>query len=197
MKMKNRILSDLIPACTIVLYACAAGAAPKGAGEPLSITEPTVIVSTTQKASEFLHRMPLDQFFSTDSSGIQYLYGREYTRSVTAGTGLYLLPKPEPAPRLFAHAEGNERFFWLKPPVVPNSNKAGKKKPDQLFSLKPASMSEDSMEERIRTGVYQYNIITKSSWRDWIQPEELSDRWDGFLIYGTDAAPVTLISFNF
>ena len=184
MKMKNRILPDLILACTTMLYAYAAGAAPKGGSEPLSVTDPTAAVPAAYTPPQFL----------------QWTAGSNVWKSslpVAAVPGFSFVPESDSAPRLFANAEGNERYFWLKPLSVRNSSKAAKKKPAQPFSLKPASTSEGSMEERIRTGAYHYDIVPKTGWRDWIKPEAISDKWDGFLIYGTDAAPVALISFNF
>ena len=220
MKMKNRILSDLILASIAVLYTAPAGAAPKSGDEPLRKSESTSVVPVAHKAPEFLHRMPLHRNSSTDPAGIQRLYGKEYgpaeetgtyrayewvsssnawnkTLPATAVSGFSFLPKPDPAPRLFANAAGNERYFWLKPPPVIKGSKAPKKKPVQLFSLKPVRAGEGSMEEQIRSGAYHYDIVPKSAWHDWIKPKEISDQWDGFLIYGTEAAPVTLISFNF
>lgn len=174
MKKKNRIVSDLILACTTVLYAYAAGAAPKSGGKPLSVTDPAVY---------------------TPPQFLQWTAGSNVWKSSLPGFSF--VPESDSAPRLFANAEGNERYFWLKPPSVSSGSKAAKKKADQSFSLKPASTSEDSMKERIRTGAYHYDILPKTGWRDWIKPEAISDKWDGFLIYGTDAAPVALVSFNF
>lgn len=217
MKIINRTLPALILACTTVLYVHVAGAAPKGGGEPLSATDPTSVMPASDQVPEFLHWMPLDPKTSTESSGLKKLYGREHTpvegmgeyrvyewgsssndwKTTLPVTGVPFFLEPDPAPRIFANAAGNERYFWLKPPVVQNRNKAGKKKPDQLFSLKSPSTREGSMEERIRTGVYHYDIIRKTGWRDWMKSKAISDTWDGFLIYRTETAPVTLISFDF
>lgn len=221
MKMKNRILSDLVLACTIVLYAYADGTAPKGSGESLSVTDPTAAVPVAYKVPEFLHRMPMKRNTSTDSSGIQRLYGREHTPVEetgeysayewaaasndwekrlpgVAGTGFVFLPESDSAPRLFANAKGNERFFWLKPPHPgKRSSKAGIKKPVQTFILKPVSTGDDSMEERIRTGVYHFDIISKSNSYDWMKPNVILKTWGGFIANGTDATPIALISFSF